>query len=843
MPNGYLVSLGDSSLDTGDTISGGLVTFNTDTVLGSGNWVWSGTWSGSTFTNTREPGDYILGTDSNVYFVPAYGPVGTLSSATVRNPPDYTQSSDGVITGTGTDEVIDGDYTDGDGDSVDGDITAGGDDIRAGGGDDTVYAGTGDDTVAGEGGDDLIYGDYGGTTPESIAQTLDWTAQGGNNTDLSSGFTQDTGAIDVTLAFTNDGNNSATFGVDTREPQYVAGGEDFDPNSSLFLFGQGDGATSTTRMSFGASSGASVEDEVTNVAFRINDVDWGSANHIDIVTVNVFDAAGNPVSVSLTPSGGDTVVGNTITAENVEETSQQAGGSVLVEIAGPLSEVEIIYANGLTNTQGVWITDVNFDAVPLIDGNDSLSGGAGEDTLFGEDGNDTLDGGSEADSLSGGTGADSLIGGSGNDTLNGGAGGDTLSGGSGMDFIDYRESDAGVDVNLTTNSFSGGHAQGDVNAGGVDGIFGSGFDDSLTGYDGEGGDWTNVFYGGAGNDTLDGRAGGDSLAGEAGEDSLIGGVGDDTLDGGTEDDTLDGGTGADSLIGGAGDDLIYAGQGDTVVAGDGDDTITLVDLLEGGSGAISIEGNTTGQAGGDTLNLNGVADRSTLNITSNLGGELTGTVQMFDGSLVSFSNIDSVICFTPGTRILTPTGYRMIDELRPGDLICTRDDGPQPLRWKGSRRVLARGRAAPIRISPHLFGIDPALPDSRGLLVSPQHRMLMTGYETQMLFGTPEVFAHAVHLENGMSVARQEGPEVTYIHLLLDRHQVIWAEGMATESFYVSKQSLNALSGAARSSLFDVRPELEANPALYGAAARTCLRRSEAQMLLREIQADMRRAA
>ena len=596
------------------------------------------------------------------------------------------------------------------------------DDIRAGGGNDTVFAGRGDDTVAGEDGADLIYGDFGGVSPEAIAQTLDWTAQGNNGTDLSAGFTQDTGAIDVTLAFSDLGNNNPTFEVDTNDAQYSAGGEGFASNSSLYLFGQGDGVTSTTTMSFAASSGADVADEVTNVAFRINDIDWGNNNHTDIVTVTAFDSDGNPVTVQLTPSGGDTVSGNTITADAVAESAADAGGSVLVEIAGPVSEIQIQYANGQGNTQGIWVTDVTFDAVALAGGNDSLSGGAGEDTLLGEAGDDTLDGGSEADSLSGGSGADSLS-------------------------------------------------------------------------------------------------------------------------GSTGSDTLDGGTGADVLSGGSGDDLIYAGLGDTVEGGAGNDTISLVDLGDSGPGTITINGDTSGQAQGDTLDLNGLADRATLNVTSSIGGEMTGTVTMFDGSVVSFSNIDNIICFTPGTRIKTPGGYRPIEDLRPGDLVMTRDDGPQPLRWVGHRRVPGQGRNAPIRIAPHIFERDPTLPESRGLLVSPQHRMLLTGYETQMLFGTPEVFAHAVHLENGMSVARQEMPEVTYIHLLMDRHQVIWAEGMATESFYVAEQSLRALSDSARAELFRILPDLATDPSLYGPAARTCLKRAEAQMLLREIQADMRRAA
>lgn len=854
MPSGYLVTLGDNSLDAGDTISGGVITFTTQQTLGAGNWVWSGTWNGQTFTNTQEPGVYYLATNGNVYFVPDYGVVDTLTSSSVVSAPTYVVPSDGIVTGTSGGDLIDPDFTDADGDSPDGGSSN--DDIRAGGGNDTVMAGQGNDTVLGEGGDDLIYGDYGTYTPQTIAGDLNWNQQGGNGTSVAGGFTQDTGVIDVTLGFANDGNNNPTFTIDTGTRNYADGG--FNPNSSLFMFGTGDGPTSTATMSFAASTGASVEDEVLDVAFRINDIDWAAGNHTDIVTVNAYDADGNPVPVTLTPAGGDTISGNTITASQVGNTSADADGSVLVEVAGPVATIEIIYANGQSNTQGINITDVTFEAVPIAGGDDSLDGGIGNDTIFGEAGNDTLLGGADEDSLNGGTGSDVLNGGTGSDTLEGGAGGDTLTGGSGMDYASYAGSDAGVTVDLSTNTFSGGHATGDVNGGGLDGLIGSDFDDSLTGYDAQGvdaeGPWTNVLYGGLGNDTLDGRGGDDSLYGEEGSDSLIGGAGSDLLDGGTQADTLDGGDGADTLIGGAGDDVliggtgpdsltggagndtIYASAGDTVNAGDGDDVITIVDLAEG-PGTITIEGNTTSQTGGDVLDLNGLADRTTLSWTDTGGGELTGSVTLLNGTVINFSNIDSVICFTPGTRILTETGYRPIETLRPGDRLLTRDNGLQPLRWMGNRTVIGRGRTAPIRIAPGALPAETArhlrpLGGARDLIVSPQHRMLLGGYSAQLMFGEPEVFAAATHLVDDAGITRLDGTLVTYIHLLLDRHEVIFAEGHATESFFVGDEGLGALDDRARASLFETLPGLRSDPAAFGDTARLCLKAHEAQMMM-----------
>ncbi|CUH80039.1 Hint domain-containing protein [Tropicibacter naphthalenivorans] len=864
MPNGYLVTLGDGNLDPNDVISGGVIFFDTQQVLGNGTWEWSGTWSGQTFTNEQEPGSYQLGTDGNVYFVPDFGTVDTLTSATVISAPAYAVPPDGFVDGTAGADVINPGYVDNTNDTVDG---TGADNIRAGGGDDTVTAGEGSDTVDGGDGNDLIYGDYGNYDPAPIAGDLNWNLQGPDNANLAGGFTQDTGAIDVTFGFTDDGNpadgtDASTAEVDTATANYAAGG--YNPNSSLFLYGQGAGDTSTATLSFAASAGSDVADEVTNVNFRINDIDWGAGNHTDLVTVNAYDADGNPVTVTLTPAGGDTVSGNTITANEVENATNDADGSVLVQIAGPVSSIEIIYANLQANTQGIWITDVAFEATPIAFGDDSLLGGAGDDTIFGEAGNDTLLGGDGADSLNGGSGDDILDGNGGDDTLEGGAGADTLRGDSGMDYASYAGSDAGVTVNLSNGTFSGGDATGDVNGGGLDGIIGSDYNDSLTGYDAQGPDWTNDIYGGLGDDTIDGMGGDDSLYGEEGNDSIIagwgndyveGGVGDDTIqgddgndtllggdgndsiDGGTGSDTLEGGagddilvggTGPDSLVGGAGNDTIYASAGDTINGGDGDDVITLVDLAEG-PGTITIEGSTLSQTSGDTLDLNGLGDRTTLTYTEN-NGELTGSITLFDGTVVNFSNIDGVICFTPGTRILTDTGYRPIEDLRPGDLIMTRDDGPQPLRWKGERTVLARGKSAPIRIR------RGALPGGqRDLLVSPQHRMVLDGYQTELMFGEAEVFAHATHMVNGYDIIREEGQLVTYIHLLLDRHQVIFAEGMATESFFVGTEALRSLSATARADLFETCPHLADDPTVFGDTARLCLKKHETQMLMAQM--------
>ncbi|MYM54558.1 Hint domain-containing protein [Thalassovita mangrovi] len=727
-------------------------------------------------------------------------PAGSFSQDFANGTP---ADPDGVVDGSTGADAIDSAYYDADGDRV----GSGADSVIAGAGDDTVQSGAGNDTVSGGSGadaidggdgDDLIYGDN-QTDPAPTAQVLDWTAQGNDGANLSGGFTQDTGDISVTVDFTDDGNNNATYEVDTAT-QYVGAGEDFDANSGLRLYGNGDGPTSTTTLSFAANPGSDAADEVQNVSFRLNDIDWGSNNHTDVVTINAYDADGNPVAVTITPGSGDTVSGNTITAETVGESESDLGGSALIEIAGPVGSIEIIYGNGQDGTQAIWMTDMHFDTIPVIeDGSDTLSGGAGNDAIFGQGGDDSLDGG---------TGSDTLDGGDDNDTLQGGAGGDSLSGGAGMDYLDYSGSDAAVDIDLGAGTASGGHATGDTLAGGLDGIIGSDWNDTLTGYDGEGADWTNVFYGGAGDDLIDGAGGGDLLYGEDGNDTIIGGAGADLIDGG------------------AGDDVIHAGSGDSAVGGAGND-LFLIDETALGGGTISLDGGESDEPLGDTLDFGGLIDWDDVTYTSTDPSALAGSATLSDGTLVEFSNMeDVIICFTGGTMIQTARGARPVEDLRPGDLVLTRDHGMQPLRWIGSRGVTGTGNFAPIRFAPGTLGND------RALLVSPQHRMLHKSTSANLYFNDPEVLIPAKHMIDGSAIQQIEQLRVDYYHLLFDRHEIVFAEGVASESFHPGHMGLRALSQPSREELFTLFPELRSDPNGFGDTARLCLKANEARVLM-----------
>jgi hypothetical protein len=196
-----------------------------------------------------------------------------------------------------------------------------------------------------------------------------------------------------------------------------------------------------------------------------------------------------------------------------------------------------------------------------------------------------------------------------------------------------------------------------------------------------------------------------------------------------------------------------------------------------------------------------------------------------------------VICFTPGTRIETPEGPRLVEELREGDHVQTRDNGAEQIQWIGSRRMtgarlFAMPRLRPIRLRAGALGMG--RPDAE-LLVSPEHRMLVRGDVARALFNTPEVLVMARDLVNNDTVTVDLGSrEVTYIHLLLPHHQIIWANGVETESFHPASAALSTLDDADRARLLAINRNLEYEPHLYGGFARRCLNGSEAAILAHE---------
>jgi hypothetical protein len=250
---------------------------------------------------------------------------------------------------------------------------------------------------------------------------------------------------------------------------------------------------------------------------------------------------------------------------------------------------------------------------------------------------------------------------------------------------------------------------------------------------------------------------------------------------------------------------------DSSGAGGEAEAIALVDTGPGG-GILSfydIGGGTTGitavdgpASGATSTNIAGTAANQSIQFNKD-GDRL-------DGPLTP----GAAVCFASGTLIDTPEGPRPVEDLHEGDLVVTRDHGPQPVVWHGRQwfsasDLRARPNLCPVRIP--AGAISDGLP-RRDLVVSPQHRVLLSGGWVELMTGEAECLVPAAHLARADTRVAQELPAdgVTYHHLLLGRHEIIYAEGQESESFHVGAGALTALGSPQLAELDAIFPGLAA---------------------------------
>ena len=712
-----------------------------------------------------------------------------------------------------------------DGDSISG--NAGNDTLLGADGVDTIYGGVGNDSVAGGDGNDLIYGDF--------DPSEDFITNGS--------FTRTGGAF--TIAGWNSINPTTSFGP-FYSGSYVALNAMATPT-------YGEGVQQTISTTVG---------QVYSGSLRAYEDSIGVANHT--LLIEVLDGAGNVIYTQT-----EVILNQTNRGINFSFTAVSANSTI--RLTNPTS----------TNTVQ---TDLKLDNVAILGpidliGEDTIDGGAGNDLIYAGAGNDSVTGGAGDDTVYAGAGEDVFsagdigndlqFGGAGNDVMNGDAGSDTLYGDEGADTIN-----GGADSDLIyagdgTDNLNGGAGNDTVYAGAGDDTwqFDDTGDDLL--YGGAGND---VISGDLGNDTLYGDDGNDALEGHEGADFVFGGLGDDYisgadvnnittpanrtltptmntddgssdyLDGGAGNDTLLGNGGRDTLIGGAGNDALIGGVGADVFTVQGADTITDFDATTG----VSANGNLDN----DFVDLRGFYNASTLAAwnAANPGNQydnalkwlqadqVDGILQSAEGlriqaggvavSAALLNNENTAVCFTAGTRIATAKGHRPIEKLRVGDLVETADHGLQPIRWIGHMTVDGMGEQAPILISAGALG------NKRDIMVSPLHRMLVSGWRVELLFGTDEVIAAAKMLVDGAGIRPQPMREVTYFHILFDAHEIVFAEGAGAESFYPGEEGFDALGEGARAQICAVLPHVAGGDfSAYGPSARRSLRAHEARLL------------
>ncbi len=722
-------------------------------------------------------------------------------------------------------DYIDGGIGDDQADGGDGDDT-----VKGGEGVDALTGGDGDDTVSGGDQDDLVLGGIGND---------DLSGDDGNDI-LGGGDGDDTatGGAGIDVVFGGEGEDRLIGGADS---DLLAGGDDNDklfgdgvegegnlPDGGfdVLLGGDGDdtlvGGTGNDLLVGGAGAdeqfGGADADTFLNVT--IGDVIDGNETGQDNDTIIVSD----PAVVTYDPSDPeagtiefiDPVSGNVIgtaSFENIENVIIQPFAA-----AGGIAPVSGTSTNGTTGGQTPVLSQA---AQAVLGGSDVPPYAAGDGIVDGTDLGDTIDlayvdgDGDQIDNN------DAILPGEApnDDIVLAGDGNDSVSSFDGDDEVYLEDGDDTAFGGIGNDEILGGD--------GDDDIFGEAVNDVLAG-----GDGADEIRGGANNGQI---GGGD------GDDELFGDDGDDILFGNADNDIIEGGTGADLLSGGTGQDQIDLGSDDNIdlaFGGDDQDTFTGIganDRVDGGEGGIDE----------DTLDLTGAAQ------TANAGGSLqveydpnnseNGVVRFFDANraetgTMEFFNIENVVpCFTPGTLIATPYGEKPVDELQVGDRVITRDNGIHEICWLGKSRLnradmMRAKHLAPIVVRAGALGNG--LPE-RDMVLSPNHRLLVSNDKTALYFEEREVLVSAKHLVGLDGVEPISLPEVTYVHFMFEQHEVVLSDGTWTESFQPGDQSLAGIGNAQRTEIFELFPELQTAEGLANYhSARRSLKKHEAKVLL-----------
>ncbi len=776
---------------------------------------------------------------------------------------------------------------------------AGDDTLKGGDDRDTLDGGEGADFLGGEGGADVIIGGLGDTVDGGDTGTdvdvLDLRGLGdyriddlqpdsnGNGFSGTISVLDGTGAVLGTIEFVeiegflDDSNRPPVALADlVRIPSDETSiidvlANDSDPDGdplTVFDATSSDGAVEINAdgtLSFTPTPGFVGPAEIT---YAIRDGNGG----VDFTTVT---------AIVLNDDGRDGVVTGTDAADVIDlaytgdpDGDVVDGGDAILDGFG--GDEDLVFAlDGDDSINAGAGSDVVFGGA----GDDTISGDAtglpaGDDALFGGEGNDTVSGGAGEDFITGNEGDDRLFGGDDGDSIIGGEGSDYIEGGAGDDTIDssnerfglydnpYPPLPADADPFDDRDEVYGGAGNDTIRTGDdQDMVYGgtgadtidAGVDDDVI----EGGDGDDTLIGNEGNDTIFGGTGNDTINGDLpsgqanalniadvdgdlvtdnGQDTIFGGDGNDTINGGDDADTLFGGTGDDVLDGGIDDDVVFGGAGnDVITGGQGADALSGgadADTFIGGNGGDAVDGGSEGDDN-DTLDLTGSAVDF---ITFTSADREDGVVTFQDGTTMTFAEIENVIpCFTPGTTIATPRGEVLVEELKAGDRVITRDNGIQEIRWVGVKdvsgtKLVGSPHLRPVMIKAGALGYG--LPE-RDMLVSPNHRVLVANDRTQLYFEENEVLASAKHLVGSDGIVTMDMMKVSYIHFMFDRHEVVLSNGAWTESFQPGDYSLKGIGNAQRTEILELFPELQTNEGLQDYhAARKTLKKHEAQLLL-----------
>jgi autotransporter passenger strand-loop-strand repeat protein len=239
---------------------------------------------------------------------------------------------------------------------------------------------------------------------------------------------------------------------------------------------------------------------------------------------------------------------------------------------------------------------------------------------------------------------------------------------------------------------------------------------------------------------------------------------------------------AATVLGGGTETVLSAGivSGTTVSSGG---AIDLPDLAYSGMQPV---------LSGDTLTVTEGGASYTQVLSGNYDGlNFVATDDLGSGTLLTLE--PALSCFAAGTRILTETGEVAVEALRTGDQVILRDGTAAPVIWIGHRTVDCQRHPEPeavwpVRVARHAFGPD--LP-RRDLYLSTDHAVFVQ-----------DVLIPIRHLINGTTIAPTEMPRVTWFHVELPRHEVLFAEGLPAESYLDTGDRANFANGGGNARLF-----------------------------------------
>lgn len=270
--------------------------------------------------------------------------------------------------------------------------------------------------------------------------------------------------------------------------------------------------------------------------------------------------------------------------------------------------------------------------------------------------------------------------------------------------------------------------------------------------------------------------------------------------------------GADAFDIGLSDSTVVDLTGNDTNADGGALTITQI------NGKPVVAGSVVTMSSGLQITVNGDGTITAISDARDTLGSETFSYQVTNAAGITdvgFVQATVVPCFVAGTMIDTARGPVAIEHIRVGDLIETLEDGYQPVRWCGGRVVRSIGAQAAVIIPAGTFG------DHDALRVSPQHRLHMAGWRSELYCGTPEVLVKALHFVRlGLLSQDQSGDEISYHHLLFDRHQIICSQGLWSESYLPGPQTLPGHDAETQAELLRLFPNLGQNAQTgYGPAA------------------------